>query len=155
NISKVVAVRAKNPGYFLSSMSCPQHFRVPPPPLVTITWELHFEQMYILPNWFAIVVFDPSCVGYPSRDFLATALPSPNNRFAFLEKCFDALAPVSRRLQQHVQILLETDSLLERHIGAFENRLLRIPQRQRSLAAQRVHDRGEFALEIGMSRNAR
>jgi hypothetical protein len=40
--------------YFFCSIGSPQHFREPVPALVTMTCELHFAQMYILPSWFAM-----------------------------------------------------------------------------------------------------
>lgn len=47
--------------YFFCSIGAPQHLSAPVPPLVTITWEPHFPQMYTLPSWLAMRTIKSSC----------------------------------------------------------------------------------------------
>jgi hypothetical protein len=88
--------RARRSHYFFCSISWPQHFSVPLPPLVTMTCELHLVQMYILPSWFAM------SVSVPFRSRMArrvVPLLARENRRALRQEGVDALAPVVRRLQ--------------------------------------------------------
>jgi hypothetical protein len=105
-LRSVCHLLSRHAAYFFCSISTPQHFSVPVPPLVTMTCELHFVQMYILPSWFAISVSVPfysRMAPRAARLLLeaqhAAPLPTFEDRLALLPEGIDAFPPILCRLQ--------------------------------------------------------